>query len=114
MVGTDGKGTPILIKDIAHVQIGGNIRRGLVELDGKGEVVGGIVVMRYGENAREVINRIKAKLEEMRPSFPPGVKLITTYDRSSLIDHSMGTHFRGADRGNYHRFSSHCSFPISL
>jgi Cu(I)/Ag(I) efflux system membrane protein CusA/SilA len=91
VVGTDGKGTPILIKDIAHVQIGGNIRRGLVELDGEGEVVGGIVVMRYGENAREVINRIKAKLEEMRSSFPPGVKLITTYDRSSLIDHSMET-----------------------
>lgn len=91
VVGTDGKGTPILIKDIAHVQIGGNIRRGLVELDGEGEVVGGIVVMRYGENAREVINRIKAKLEEMHSSFPPGVKLITTYDRSSLIDHSMDT-----------------------
>lgn len=91
VVGTDGKGTPILIKDIAHVQIGGNIRRGLVELDGKGEVVGGIVVMRYGENAREVINRIKSKLEEMRSSFPPGVKLITTYDRSGLIDHSMAT-----------------------
>ena len=91
VVGTDGKGTPVLIKDIAHVQIGGNIRRGLVELDGEGEVVGGIVVMRYGENAREVINRIKAKLEEMSSSFPPGVKLITTYDRSSLIDHSMET-----------------------
>lgn len=91
VVGTDGKGTPILIKDIAHVQIGGNIRRGLVELDGEGEVVGGIVVMRYGENAREVIKRIKAKLEEMHSSFPPGVKLITTYDRSSLIDHSMDT-----------------------
>lgn len=91
VVGTDGKGTPILIKDVAHVQIGGNIRRGLAELDGKGEVVGGIVVMRYGENAREVINRIKAKLEEMRSSFPPGVKLITTYDRSELIDHSMAT-----------------------
>jgi Cu(I)/Ag(I) efflux system membrane protein CusA/SilA len=91
VVGTDGKGTPILIKDVAHVQIGGNIRRGLVELNGEGEVVGGIVVMRYGENAREVINRIKAKLEEMRSSFPPGVKLITTYDRSSLIDHSMET-----------------------
>jgi len=91
VVGTDGKGTPILIKDIAHVQIGGNIRRGLVELDGEGEVVGGIVVMRYGENAREVINRIKAKLEEMASSFPPGVKLITTYDRSGLIEHSMAT-----------------------
>lgn len=91
VVGTDGKGTPILIKDVAHVQIGGNIRRGLVELDGEGEVVGGIVVMRYGENAREVINRIKAKLEEMHSSFPPGVKLITTYDRSGLIDHSMAT-----------------------
>lgn len=91
VVGTDGKGTPVLIKDVAHVQIGGNIRRGLVELDGEGEVVGGIVVMRYGENAREVIVRIKDKLEEMRSSFPPGVRLITTYDRSGLIEHSMST-----------------------
>jgi Cu(I)/Ag(I) efflux system membrane protein CusA/SilA len=90
-VGTDGKGTPVLIKDVAHVQIGGNIRRGLVELDGEGEVVGGIVVMRYGENAREVIVRIKAKIEEMQSSFPPGVRLIPTYDRSGLIEHSMST-----------------------
>lgn len=91
MVGTDDKGTPILIKDIGRVQIGGNIRRGLAELDGKGEAVGGIVVMRYKENAREVIKNIKAKLEEMRPSFPPGIRLVTTYDRSSLIDHSIKT-----------------------
>lgn len=91
VVGTDGKGTPVLIKDVAHVQIGGNIRRGLVELDGEGEVVGGIVVMRYGENAREVIVRIKAKIEEMQSSFPPGVRLIPTYDRSGLIEHSMST-----------------------
>lgn len=91
VVGTDGKGVPILIKDIARVQVGGNIRRGLAELDGKGEVVGGIVVMRYGENARAVINRVKAKIEEMQSSFPKGVKLITTYDRSELIDHSIDT-----------------------
>lgn len=91
VVGTDGKGTPILIKDIAQVQIGGNIRRGLVELDGQGEVVGGIVIMRYGENARDVIQRVKEKLEEMKASFPPGVRLVTTYDRSELIDHSIAT-----------------------
>lgn len=91
VVGTDGKGTPILIKDIGHVQIGGNIRRGLTELNGEGEVVGGIVVMRYGENALVVIERIKEKLLEMQSSFPPGIKVVPTYDRSSLIKHSMGT-----------------------
>lgn len=91
VVGTSGSGTPILIEDIARVQIGGNIRRGFVELNGEGEAVGGIVVMRFGENALEVIKRVKKKLEEMQPSFPPGIKIVTTYDRSSLIKNSMST-----------------------
>ena len=91
VVGTNEQGTPILIRDIARVQIGGNIRRGLVELNGEGEVVGGIVVMRYGENALAVINRVKEKITKMKPAFPEGVELIPTYDRSLLIKHSLST-----------------------
>ena len=91
VVGTDNKGTPIVIGDFAKVQIGGNIRRGLVELDGKGEVVGGIVVMRYEEDALKVIKRIKQKIKEMQPAFPKGVKVVTTYDRSTLIKDSVKT-----------------------
>jgi Cu(I)/Ag(I) efflux system membrane protein CusA/SilA len=85
VVGTDNQGTPILIRDIGRVQIGGNIRRGFAEYNG------GIVIMRYGENALSVINRIKERLKELESSFPEGVKLIPTYDRSTLIEHSMDT-----------------------
>src|SRR5947208_6382269 len=84
-VGTDGRGTPILVRDIARVQIGPDQRRGIAELDGKGQTVGGIVVMRFGENALNVINRVKAKLEEVKASLPPGVRIVPTYDRSDLI-----------------------------
>lgn len=93
VVGTDQMGNPVSIADVAHVQIGGNIRRGLAELDGKGEVVGGIVVMRYGENPLEVIKGVKQKIKDVETAFPPGVKLITTYDRSNLIKNSMFTLF---------------------
>jgi Cu(I)/Ag(I) efflux system membrane protein CusA/SilA len=81
----NSRGTPVLLRDVAHVTLGPEIRRGIVELDGKGEVVGGIVVMRFGENALTVIERVKAKIEEVRPGFPEGLKLIPTYDRSELI-----------------------------
>jgi len=91
VIGTDQKGTPILIRDIGHVQVGGNIRRGLAELNGEGEVAGGIVVMRFGEDTAKVIDRVKEKIKEMQPSFPPGIKLVTTYDRSTLIRHSVDT-----------------------
>lgn len=91
VVGTDQKGTPVLIRDLGRVQIGGNIRRGFVELNGEGEVVGGIVVMRVGEDTAQVIDRVKEKLKEMEPSFPPGIKVVTTYDRSTLIRHSIDT-----------------------
>ncbi|HWR97923.1 MAG TPA: CusA/CzcA family heavy metal efflux RND transporter, partial [Candidatus Methanoperedens sp.] len=90
-VATDARGTPVRLRDIAKIQVGGNIRRGLAELDGEGEAVGGIVVMRYGENALAVIDRVKARIEELRPGFPPGVELVTTYDRAPLIRGSVRT-----------------------
>jgi copper/silver efflux system protein len=91
VVTTDARGTPIRIRDVADVTIGGNIRRGLVDLDGRGEVVGGIVVMRSGENALDVIERVKARLAELRGSLPPGVEIVPVYDRSQLIRHSIET-----------------------
>ncbi len=90
-VGMVERGTPILLRDIAQISLGPDMRRGIAELDGKGEVVGGIVVMRYGENALNVIDRVKKKLKEIEPSLPPGVKIVTTYDRSDLILRSIAT-----------------------
>lgn len=86
---TTWHGTPVRIKDIAKVQIGPDIRRGIAELDGKGEVVGGIVVMRYMENAYDVIKRVKDKIKNIQ--LPEGVKLIVTYDRSELILKAVDT-----------------------
>ncbi len=92
VVGTGRSGgTPILVKDLGMVTLGPDIRRGVAELNGEGEVVGGIVIMRYGENALKVIERVRAKLEEMKPSLPPGVEIVTTYDRASLIERSIET-----------------------
>ena len=88
-VGTDGRGTPILIRDIAHVQIGPDQRRGVAELDGKGQTVGGIVIMRAGENALAVIERVKARLAEITPALPKGVHIVPTYDRSDLIHRAI-------------------------
>ena len=90
-VGTDGSGTPILLRDIAAVQLGPEIRRGAADLDGKGETVGGIVVVRFGENVLDVIDRVKTKIKEITPTLPPGVRIITTYDRSELIHRSVDT-----------------------
>jgi len=91
VVATDAQGTPIRIRDVADVTIGGNIRRGLVELDGRGEVVGGIVVMRSGENALNVIDGVKNKLAQVQNSLPPGVEVVPVYDRSTLINDSIST-----------------------
>lgn len=89
---TDPKtGTPVRIQDIGKVTLGPDIRRGVADLDGKGDVVGGIVVMRHGENALHVIERVKEKIRQVEPTFPEGVKLVTTYDRSELIDRSIDT-----------------------
>ncbi len=90
-VGTDGRGTPILVKDIALVRLGPELRRGLAEGNGEGEVVGGIVIMRHGENARAVIEAVKQKLEDLKTGLPPGVKIIPVYDRSALIDRAIDT-----------------------
>ena len=88
---TDPQGTPVLLRDVAKVERGPEIRRGVADLDGLGDVVGGIVVMRHSENADKVINRVKEKIRELEPSFPKGVRLITTYDRSELIQQSIDT-----------------------
>src|SRR3990172_577870 len=90
-VGTDGKGTPVLLRDIATIQLGPEIRRGVVELDGLGEAVGGIVVVRFGENVLGVIERVKERIKEITPSLPEGVKIVTVYDRSELIHRSVET-----------------------
>ncbi len=90
-VGLGHNGVPILLKDVATISLGPEMRRGVVELDGKGEVVGGIVIMRYGENALNVIDRVKAKLNEIKPSLPEGMQIVTTYDRSDLILRAMAT-----------------------
>ncbi|TAN40180.1 MAG: efflux RND transporter permease subunit [Nitrospirae bacterium] len=90
-VGTNGAGTPVLLKDIGEVRIGPEIRRGLADLDGKGEVAGGIVVVRFGENVLNVIDRVKEKIKTIEPSLPDGVKVVVTYDRSDLIHHAINT-----------------------
>src|SRR5437660_2273802 len=84
-------GTPVYLKNIATVHLGGDIRRGVAELDGRGETVGGIVVMRYGENALNVIDGIKKKIEEIKSSLPGGVRIVPTYDRSDLIKRAIAT-----------------------
>jgi Cu(I)/Ag(I) efflux system membrane protein CusA/SilA len=91
-VGANTGGTPIYLKDVARIQLGPEIRRGLADLDGKGEVAGGIVIVRTGENVLNVIERVKAKINrDLAPSLPQGVKIVTTYDRSDLIKRSMST-----------------------
>ncbi len=91
VVGTDNKGTPILVKHVGTVALGPDIRRGVADLDGGGDVVTGTVIMRSGENALSVIKRVKEKIKELEPSFPPGVKLEITYDRSNLILRAIDT-----------------------
>ena len=82
-------GTPVLLKDVARIQVGPELRRGITELDGEGETVGGIIVMRQGKNALETIAAVKEKLESLKPGLPPGVEIVPTYDRSSLIERAI-------------------------
>jgi len=91
-VGSSPGGTPVYLRDIANIQLGPEIRRGLAELDGRGEVAGGIVVVRFGENVLNVIERVKERIQrDVQPSLPKGVKIVTTYDRSDLIRRSIET-----------------------
>ena len=91
VVGTRSNGTPIYIKNLGRVQFGGDIRRGSLEKDGTGQVVGGIVVMRYGENAKDVIDRVKERIKEISPGLPQGVEIKPAYDRSDIITASIET-----------------------
>ena len=86
---TAAGGVPVTLGDVATVQIGPDMRRGIAELNGEGEVAGGVIVMRQGQNAREVIAGVKAKLDELRAGLPAGVEIVTTYDRSGLIDSAI-------------------------
>ncbi|HAY33631.1 MAG TPA: CusA/CzcA family heavy metal efflux RND transporter [Ignavibacteria bacterium] len=88
---TGQSGNPVKIRDIANVQIGGDIRRGMLDFNGEGEVVGGIIVMRYGENANTVIERVKEKLKELEKGLPEGIEIMTSYDRSDLISKAIQT-----------------------
>ncbi len=88
---SDEKGVPVRIADVATVQMGGAIRRGLLEKNGEGEAVGGIIVMRYGENAREVIGKVKARIKELERGLPGGVSIKMAYDRSDLIERALRT-----------------------
>jgi Cu(I)/Ag(I) efflux system membrane protein CusA/SilA len=90
-VGSDGMGTPIHVRDVARVDLGPDMRRGVAEYNGEGEVTGGIVVVRYGQNVMDVIQRVKAKLEQSKPGLPDGVDVAITYDRSDLIQRSIDT-----------------------
>jgi len=82
-------GTPVLIRDIGTVTYGPDMRRGVGELDGQGETVGGVVIMRFGENAQKVIERVQQKIKDIEPTLPKGLKIVNTYDRSDLIDRSV-------------------------
>jgi len=88
-LGLDVNGTPLLLKDVADIELGPQMRRGIAELNGEGEVVGGIVVMRFGENAQKTIDGVKAKLEKLKAGLPDGVEIITVYDRSGLISRAI-------------------------
>lgn len=90
-VGLGSGGTPILLGDVARVQIGPEIRRGISELDGKGEAVGGVIIMRSGKNALETIDAVKAKLASLQQGLPKGVEIVPTYDRSELIKRAVDT-----------------------
>ncbi|HFB54444.1 MAG TPA: efflux RND transporter permease subunit, partial [Hellea balneolensis] len=85
------KGTPILLRDVANIRLGPELRRGIGELNGEGEAVGGVIIMRYGENAMRTIDLVKEKLDDLKESLPEGVEIVTTYDRSSLIERAVDT-----------------------
>jgi Cu(I)/Ag(I) efflux system membrane protein CusA/SilA len=90
-LGVNEQGTPLVLADVAEIRLGPQMRRGIAELDGEGEVVGGVIVMRWGENASKTIDRVKERLAELERSLPEGVEVVVTYDRSDLIDRAVDT-----------------------
>jgi len=90
-LGVNENGVPILLKDVAEIRLGPQLRRGIAELDGEGEVVGGIIVMRFGENAMTTIQGVKSKLEELQKGLPKGVEIVETYNRATLIQRAVDT-----------------------
>ncbi len=90
-LGMNDKGTPVRLKNIANIQLGPQLRRGIAELNGEGEAVGGVIVMRFGENAQTTIAGVKKRLDELKGSLPEGVEIVETYNRSALIDRSVST-----------------------
>jgi copper/silver efflux system protein len=90
-LGVNVRGTPILLNDVAQVRVGPQLRRGIAELNGEGEVVGGVIVMRWGDNAKKVIDSVKDKLNELKKGLPDGVEIVETYDRSALIERAINT-----------------------
>ncbi len=90
-LGVNEQGTPLVLSDVAEIRLGPQMRRGIAELDGEGEVVGGVIVMRWGENASKTIDLVKARLAELERSLPDGVEVVVTYDRSDLIERAVDT-----------------------
>jgi len=90
-LGVNEQGTPLVLSDVAEIRLGPQMRRGIADLDGEGEVVGGVVVMRWGENASETIKAVKRRLAKLERSLPDGVEIVTTYDRSTLIERAVKT-----------------------
>ncbi len=90
-VGVDVNGTPIRLQDVSAIQIGPELRRGVTELNGEGEVAGGVVIMRFGENAQKTIQEVRKKLDELKKGLPEGVEIVTVYDRGSLIERAVDT-----------------------
>ena len=88
---TNAQGVPVRLEDVAQIQVGHELRRGVTDLDGQGEVTGGIVIMRYGENALKTITHVKARLKELQGGLPPGIELVVTYDRSGVINRAIKT-----------------------
>jgi len=93
-LGVNENGTPLLLKDVADIGLGPQMRRGIADLNGEGETVGGVVVMRFGENAQTTIDAVKTKLEELKKGFPDGVEIVTVYDRSGLIERAVDNLWR--------------------
>jgi Cu(I)/Ag(I) efflux system membrane protein CusA/SilA len=108
----DAAGTPVLVRDVAWVALGPEMRRGVSDFNGRGDVAGGVIVMRHGENARAVIDRVKARLADIKPSLPKGVRIVTT-DRSDLIERAIDNLEARSDGRDHHRQPRHPRLPLA-